>query len=400
MKKIIRKIKKLFRSPNEFWRDFFIKRSPIKYKNGVESLPEEVLVAKAKPNSVIAKPSTASSFILRDLNPINFPIDVVYTWVDGYDKKFIEEKSRFESLDKLTSKVNKPEIYDEARFISCDELKFSLRSVELYAPWVNHIYVVTNGQIPKWLNLKNPKISLVRHSDIIDHECLPTFNSHVIESCLHRIEGLSEHYLYLNDDVMFTRPVEPSYFFLSSGIAKVFSTNVLLNNASKTLYDTPTQWAAKNARDFLWEYFGVFPSNLFAHTFHPQVKHCCFEIETTLGDKASSMRKNKFRSQNDFAFATFLHHHYAILKGYALATQTSCMYFNVRTPSAVRSYKSLLARKGKTVAPWSMCLNDHVSFGAATLENYESHLLDFLLEYFPVVSSFEDSSECISSCLS
>lgn len=75
----------------------------------------------------------------------------------------------------------------EARFDDKLELKFSLRSLEKYAPWVRHVYVVTNGQIPYWLNLDYEKVTLVSHEEIfLDEEHLPTFSSPAIESHIHR----------------------------------------------------------------------------------------------------------------------------------------------------------------------------------------------------------------------
>lgn len=49
------------------------------------------------------------------------------------------------------------------RFSDNDELKYSLRSLQLYAPWIRNIYIVTNGQIPRWLNLKHPRIRIITH---------------------------------------------------------------------------------------------------------------------------------------------------------------------------------------------------------------------------------------------
>ena len=67
------------------------------------------------------------------------------------------------------------------RFLSRDELKFSIRSVCEYLPWVNHIYVVSNCEPPPWLDLDHPLISWVDHSQIFpDQDMLPTFNSHAI----------------------------------------------------------------------------------------------------------------------------------------------------------------------------------------------------------------------------
>lgn len=50
-----------------------------------------------------------------------------------------------------------------SRFEDNEELRYSLRSVERHAPWVRHIFIVTNGQIPSWLNLDNPRVTVVSH---------------------------------------------------------------------------------------------------------------------------------------------------------------------------------------------------------------------------------------------
>src|SRR5699024_5053315 len=108
----------------------------------------------------------------------------------------------------------------ESRFASRDELRFSLRSVEYYASWFNHIYLVTDGQVPDWLDLNHPKLTVVDHKEIFaDTTVLPVFNSHAIESQPHHIAGLTERYLYLNDDVFFMRPTEPELFFEGNGLA-------------------------------------------------------------------------------------------------------------------------------------------------------------------------------------
>eukprot|EP00124_Ichthyophonus_hoferi_P002028 Ihof_evm12s124 gene=Ihof_evmTU12s124 len=119
-------------------------------------------------------------------------IDIVYTWVNGSDSKLI---SALEDLKRQLAHENEEELegdivnenyieYDEplqdifspSRFSDKGELRYSLRSIERFAPWVRHIYIVTNGQIPSWLNLDNPKISVVSHKDIfVNQSHLPTF---------------------------------------------------------------------------------------------------------------------------------------------------------------------------------------------------------------------------------
>ena len=89
-----------------------------------------------------------------------------------------------------------------------------MRSLWMFAPWVRHVYLLTNGQLPSWLQLDNDRLTIVQHSDVFPNSShLPTFSSPAIESHLHRIAGLSEHFLYFNDDILLGRPIWPEDFY-------------------------------------------------------------------------------------------------------------------------------------------------------------------------------------------
>lgn len=123
------------------------------------------------------------------------------------------------------SQSKQDEDVSASRFEDNEELRYSLRSVERHAPWVRHIFIVTNGQIPSWLNLDNPRVSVVTHQDIfLNHSHLPSFSSPAIETHIHRIPGLSQKFIYLNDDVMFGKDVWPDDFYSHSKGQKVYLT--------------------------------------------------------------------------------------------------------------------------------------------------------------------------------
>ncbi len=161
---------------------------------------------------------TFAPFTVTTVEDVTFPIDVVYTWVDGEDPELRAKRQKYKSegvpaiLDKETN---------ESRYTSHDELKYSLRSLEMYADFVRHIYIVTDGQKPEWLDADAPGITVVDHKDIFPEGVLPVFNSHAIETRLHHIPGLSDHYLYFNDDVFVGRSVTPQHFFYANGIARI-----------------------------------------------------------------------------------------------------------------------------------------------------------------------------------
>lgn len=134
-------------------------------------------------------------------------IDFVIIWVDGNDTKWQEEKRKYDNYVKSNNDSR------EIRYRDWDSLQYWFRGVEKFAPWVNKIHFVTCGQTPQWLDINNPKLHLVNHSDYINDKYLPTFNSNAIEINLHRIEGLSEKFVYFNDDMFLIDKVKAEDFF-------------------------------------------------------------------------------------------------------------------------------------------------------------------------------------------
>lgn len=139
-------------------------------------------------------------------------IDMVYLWCDGNETAFKKRKQQYLKLEDNSEQEN-IEAVGNLRFYDNEELKYSLRSLELYAPWINHVYIVTDRQVPKWLNTDYEKVTVVDHSEIMPQECIPCFNSGVIEYFLPFIPNLSEKFLYGNDDTFFGKKVYPEDFF-------------------------------------------------------------------------------------------------------------------------------------------------------------------------------------------
>ena len=136
-------------------------------------------------------------------------IDIVYCWVDGFEKNYLERKEALaKSLNTNISKVNQT-----CRVFDNKELKYSLRSLEKYAPWINNVFIITNQQVPKWLDLSNPKIKIIDQADILPSDASPNFNPIAIEHCLRNIPELSELFLYANDDNFIYDYVSPEFFF-------------------------------------------------------------------------------------------------------------------------------------------------------------------------------------------
>lgn len=133
-------------------------------------------------------------------------IDFVIPYVDGGDPAWAEKKNRY---------LPKEENVDarERRYRDWEQLRFWFRGVEAFAPWVHKVYLITDHQAPDWLNKDHEKLVLVNHEDYIPKQYLPVFSSHPIELNFHRISGLSEYFVYFNDDMFLTDHVEREDFF-------------------------------------------------------------------------------------------------------------------------------------------------------------------------------------------
>lgn len=133
-------------------------------------------------------------------------IDFIVTWVDGNDPVWRSNKNKAKGIKDGDSR--------DSRYRDWENLKYWFRGVEKFAPWVNNVFFVTCGHYPEWLNLDCPKLKFIKHDEFIPSEYLPTFSCRPIEFNLHRIPGLSEKFVYFNDDMFLINRVEPSDFFI------------------------------------------------------------------------------------------------------------------------------------------------------------------------------------------
>ena len=116
----------------------------------------------------------------------NNTIDFVVPWVDNNDSEWIKSYNYYHPGKTIS---------DRGRFRDWDIFRYWFRAVERYAPWVNKVYLVTNGTFPKWINPDCEKLVLIKHSDYIPEKYLPTFNSITIELNMDKIPGLGETFV-------------------------------------------------------------------------------------------------------------------------------------------------------------------------------------------------------------
>lgn len=153
------------------------------------------------------------------------PIDFVVMWVDGSDPAWLAERVRYAAPNTSDNSVE--------RYRSMDTFRYWFRGVEKFCPWVRTVHFVTWGHTPAWLNLNAPKLHVVRHSDFMPAECLPTFNSSAIEINLHRIDGLAEQFVSFNDDMYVITAMRPDDFFQKGLPVDMLALQPVISNPKK-----------------------------------------------------------------------------------------------------------------------------------------------------------------------
>lgn len=310
---------------------------------------------------------------------VAFPIDVVYTWVDGDDPEWNAARAAREGADA------RKEAAGQARFRSRDELRYSLRSLHLFAPWVRRIHLVTAGQRPTWLAdealIDDGRIRLVDHRDILPADALPTFNSQAIETSLHKIPGLAEHFIYLNDDVFLGRPTRPELFFSPGGTVAAFVGDAEIGLPGTA--DKPFLHAAANNRVLLEDAFGVEITQVMAHSPHPQRVSVLNEIEERFPDALGRTARAPFRSPTDVSLLSNLAQHFGLITGQAFAATAQHAFVDLSNARVGRQLRMLRARDHDF-----FCVGDHHKFAMDT-EAVDAMLADFLEDYFPLAAPWE-----------
>lgn len=320
---------------------------------------------------------TRAEFATPGPDFVGFPIDAVYTWVDGDDTDWQQRKNKALGAD-AQAEINLIAA-NNSRYVSRDELRYSLRSMIAYAPWIRQIYLVTDDQVPAWLDLEHPMVKVIRHRKIFrDTGLLPTFNSHAIESRLHRIPGLSEHFIYVNDDMFLGRPLLPTNFFHPNGIAKFFPSPAQLDVGPATVHDAPVTAAGKNNRRHVAERFERTITQKMRHVPYPLRRSVLEDIERSLPAEVLATASHQFRHPGDLSIPSSLQHYWSYLSGKAVPGSIRYTYADLAHPSTPAQLAFLLARRHCDV----FCLNDTDST-EVLLSEQQAMLSDFLSAYFP-----------------
>ncbi|MDL4773223.1 stealth conserved region 3 domain-containing protein [Actinomadura xylanilytica] len=316
---------------------------------------------------------------------VTFPIDAVYTWVDGADPAWLERRRAALGNGPEPAKADG----GESRYSSRDELLYSLRSLAMHAPWIRRVWIVTDRQTPPWLDTAHQDVTVVDHRDVFaDPDALPTYNSHAIETRLHHIEGLAEHFLYLNDDFFLGRPLTPAHFFHSNGLTKFFPSSTTIPMSPRTGKDATWLAAAKNNRALIEREFGRTPVQALKHAPYALRRSVLNEIERRFPEEVAATARSRIRSTEDISLVSSLYHYYALCTGKAVPGSLSVDTVPLSHSTSMPTLTRLLTLRDRD----AFCLNDMASGDLTETQKWRA-TVGFLGSYFPIPCGFEKSAD-------
>ena len=230
-------------------------------------------------------------------------IDAVITWVDGSDQEY---KKKIEKHLSTSTNYKK-------QYLQANEIEYCVKSILKFAPFIRKIFIVTDNQKPSFSSLENliasNKVKVVDHKEIFKgyEKYLPTFNIRSIDAVLHRIEDLSEMFVYFNDDVFLVDKIcEEDWFVKDKAVlmgkwARSYSINPLkvLSGKFKKIFGlrpsfNASQSKAANISGFKKEYFKSY------HAARPQIKSVIKEFYHKNPESIIDQIKYRFRNSEQF----------------------------------------------------------------------------------------------------
>lgn len=315
---------------------------------------------------------------------VTFDIDLVFTWVDGSDREWQRQRA-----EAMTGRVLGHGDGSVARFRHVDELRYALRSVHMYAPWVRQIFVATDCARPSWL-ADDQRVQFVRSAEFFaDPSTLPTYNSQAVECQLHRIPGLSEHFLYANDDMFFGRPVRPNMFFSPGGISKFIEDDTRIGLGRPEDHRSGFENAARVNRMLLQNRYGALITRHLAHAPTPLRRSVMADLEAEFPEEFAATAASPFRARDNISVTNSLYHYYALLNGRAVVQRNAhARYIDTTTEAGLRDMQALLNDRSSDF----FCLNDDADEEISPRKRARA-MTEFLRAYFPIPAPWERPTE-------
>jgi Stealth protein CR2, conserved region 2/Stealth protein CR3, conserved region 3/Stealth protein CR4, conserved region 4/Stealth protein CR1, conserved region 1 len=323
---------------------------------------------------------TIEGMFTPHVSDVTFDIDMVFSWVDGSDPEF-----RAQRAAQMAGYVAGEGDDAEARIRQIDELKYALRSVNMFAPWVRRIFIATDSVPPAWL-AEHPKITIVRAEEhFSDPTTLPTYSSHAVESQLHNVPELSEYFLYSNDDMFLGRPLKASMFFSPGGVTKFIEAKSRIGLGANDPSRSGFENAARVNRQLILERFGQVITRHLEHTAVPLRKSVLREMEREFPEDFARTQASQFRSSTDISVTNSFYHYYALMTGRAVQQEKAkVLYVNTTTREGLDLLTELRKKRGYHF----FCLNDS-SFPEVSAAERTQRVTRFLERYFPIPAPWE-----------
>ena len=291
-------------------------------------------------------------------------MDIVITYVDGNDPIWKADYEKYTNVPVM-----------QKRFRDWGTLKYLLRGIEVYMPFIRNVYLVVShqSQVPSWADRDNLKIVL--HSDIIPEAYLPTFNCNPIEMHLHRIEGLDEEYLYFNDDLYPLAPTRPEDFFRDGKGVLKFSRHYFVSGMYKHI--------CKNSDTLARKALGMPKSLAFIrpqHTCTAMLKSQCEELYAKC---EPVILKSLTRTRTAENLNQYLFLDYQYFKGLMIDEKISNKHFSVALTTPEKLYDYIMNPSRNL-----MCVND-VNLSESRYEALREAMQNAFEHKFPSKSRFE-----------
>ena len=297
------------------------------------------------------------------------PIDYVITYVDGSDKVWQAEymKASGKKIDAEKSE----------RYRSWDNLKYNLRAVEKNLPFVRNVYLVVSGpsQVPSWINPET--VHVIYHKDIIPEKFLPVFCSTAIEMFLGFIPGLSENFIYANDDTFVMHRCLERDFFIDGK-------PVLNYKVERSRYNMGSQYEIQlsNSFELAQKASGKTVKGkkcVPPHSVNP-MSVSSFKATWAKAGPFIEKRITKFREDkncNQYLFSFYDR----LTDNFARNGSISGNYLNFRGRSLTSVCKEVETCKKKL-----LCVND---FGVTNFKLFKDNINDTFNKLFPDMSKYE-----------
>lgn len=304
---------------------------------------------------------------------------MVYLWVNGNDPKWAAKRNA------CIGKTSDKQENCKGRYADSGELKYSLRSVEKYAPWIRKVFIVTDDQVPEWLDTTNPKVRIVDHTEIMPAECLPCFNSNLIEHFLDKIPGLSEHFLYANDDMYINQPVSHDTFFAADGLPILYMNRKPFRKLGLFLRDKvlgkPISMYLrfiKNAAELVEKRYGTYYGCKPHHNIDAYIKSTITFTNQLFAKEFQPMLHDHIRSAEDIQRCVYTYVALAEKKGHLhYVSQNLSFRLHIDDHSHYRKFEQK--------NPVFFCMNDSEFANDAD----RTLAIRFLEQLFPAKSEFE-----------